>query len=561
MRAQEMRNKPTTKAQKRNTMSTYLKNMAGYKHHQLKNKSFDDIQKLFDKAIKRVNTFVDMDTELVEGSKVRAEGSEIRIEGSSKRAGEDLQQESIKKQKVDEDKETAELQRLIKVVPGKEEVAIDAITLETKPPRIVDYKIHKEGKKTYYLLIRADGSSKMYLVSSHMLKSFNMEDLETLWKLVKAKHGSTRTEEAYERVLWGDLKTMFDPHVEDQVWRNQQDYKVLDCKIYNSCGVYSLRKQNVHIHMLVEKRYPLTPAIITHMLNKKLQCDHFSEMLSMKKLEILKENIKFRGGLLGLKDFMMILKLLLLRTTKLGNDILMFQQHHGESLSEAWTRFKDLLQKVPYQGIDLWLQELHEDLALYENKSWNDPRDFAKPVKAISLPQDVPSTSDCHLIELENQVQRLMEADLAPKSPVQVNKITSSEICGGPYDTQYFMKNPELEDSKPFDTLANLGSCVNLVLLYLFKTLKIGLLEETKNVLGLADGTKSYLVGIVTNVELYIGKLKLLEDFYVIDMKLDLMCPLLVGRGFIATVSAVIDCKKAKIAVGERITETPFSRL
>ncbi|GKA94023.1 zinc finger, CCHC-type containing protein [Tanacetum coccineum] len=35
------------------------------------------------------------------------------------------------------------------------------------------------------------------------------------------------------------------------------------------------------------------------------------------------------------------------RTTKLYNDILMFQQHHGESLSEAWTRFKDLLQKVP----------------------------------------------------------------------------------------------------------------------------------------------------------------------------------------------------------------------
>ncbi|GKC10159.1 hypothetical protein Tco_1001769 [Tanacetum coccineum] len=71
--------------------------MARYEHNQLKNKSFDDIQKLFDKAIKRVNTFLDMDTKLVEGSKVRAEGSETRTEGSSKRVGEDLQQESIKK--------------------------------------------------------------------------------------------------------------------------------------------------------------------------------------------------------------------------------------------------------------------------------------------------------------------------------------------------------------------------------------------------------------------------------------------------------------------------------
>nr|GFC25137.1 zinc finger, CCHC-type [Tanacetum cinerariifolium] len=31
------------------------------------------------------------------------------------------------------------------------------------------------------------------------------------------------------------------------------------------------------------------------------------------------------------------------RTAKLRNDIMMFQQHHGKSLSEAWTRFKDLL--------------------------------------------------------------------------------------------------------------------------------------------------------------------------------------------------------------------------
>ncbi|GJS86269.1 zinc finger, CCHC-type containing protein [Tanacetum coccineum] len=44
------------------------------------------------------------------------------------------------------------------------------------------------------------------------------------------------------------------------------------------------------------------------------------------------------------------------RSAKLRNDILMFQKHQGESLSKAWTHFKDLLQKVPRHGIDLWLQ-------------------------------------------------------------------------------------------------------------------------------------------------------------------------------------------------------------
>ncbi|GJT25950.1 hypothetical protein Tco_0895887 [Tanacetum coccineum] len=73
LRAQEKRNKPPTKAQKKSTMSTYLKNMAGYKQSQLKNKSFAEIQKLFDKAMTRVNMFVDKDTELVKESSKKAE--------------------------------------------------------------------------------------------------------------------------------------------------------------------------------------------------------------------------------------------------------------------------------------------------------------------------------------------------------------------------------------------------------------------------------------------------------------------------------------------------------
>ncbi|GJR79763.1 hypothetical protein Tco_0150548 [Tanacetum coccineum] len=86
-------------------MSTYLKNMAGYKQSQLENKSFADIQKLSDKAMIRVNTFFDMDTELVEKSSKMAKAEE----SSSKRSGDELEPEAAKKQKMDKDKETAEL--------------------------------------------------------------------------------------------------------------------------------------------------------------------------------------------------------------------------------------------------------------------------------------------------------------------------------------------------------------------------------------------------------------------------------------------------------------------
>ncbi|GJS23191.1 hypothetical protein Tco_0451823 [Tanacetum coccineum] len=100
-----------------------------------------------------VNMFVDMDTELVKESSKKAE-EEMAQESSSKRAGEELEQE-----------------------------------------------IHRKGRNGYYEIMRADGSTKTYLLFSQLLKEFDIEDLENLWKLVKAKHGNTRPKEGYERVL------------------------------------------------------------------------------------------------------------------------------------------------------------------------------------------------------------------------------------------------------------------------------------------------------------------------------------------------------------------------
>ncbi|GJU52314.1 hypothetical protein Tco_1226028 [Tanacetum coccineum] len=128
-RAEDQRNKPPTQAQQRKIMCTYLKNMEGKKLKDLKNKSFDSIQKMFDRAFKRVNTFVDFRTYLVE--------------------------------------DTAELQSLMEVIPDEEEVAIDVVPLATKSPSIIDWKIHKEGKKSYYQIVKADGKSQMYKNDLH----------------------------------------------------------------------------------------------------------------------------------------------------------------------------------------------------------------------------------------------------------------------------------------------------------------------------------------------------------------------------------------------------------
>ncbi|GJY56281.1 hypothetical protein Tco_0455396 [Tanacetum coccineum] len=156
-----------------------------------------------------------------------------------------LEQESIQnlQKEVDDDQENTELSKLNGSHSHiwKEEISVDVIPLATS--RIQP-----------------------------------LEDLETLYKLVKAKYRLTRPVEDLDLILYGDLKTMFEPNVEDQVWKYQDNYKVLDWKFYDSCGVHSLRMQHVYIHMLVEKKFPLKPSTITDMLNRKLQVDHWNEM-------------------------------------------------------------------------------------------------------------------------------------------------------------------------------------------------------------------------------------------------------------------------------------------
>ncbi|GKA37291.1 hypothetical protein Tco_0723856, partial [Tanacetum coccineum] len=274
LRAQEKRNRPLTKAQKRTQMSTYLKHMGGYTYKQLKGKSFDEIQKLFNKEMKRVNSFVAMGSEVQESKEKKEEGREETAKVSRKkmlrmkRAGKKQQTESSKKQKVEEEKELeevnevdeVELKKLL-VIKKDEDIAINAIPLATKLPVIIDYKLHKKGMLVHYQLIRADGSSKRYSSMIRMLQGIYREVLEALWKIVKAKYGDTRPENEFERVLYGDLKVMFEPDMKSDVWRMLQGYRVTIWKLIKSSGVHLVRRN----------------------------------------LKIQKMNIKFRGGLLGLK--------------------------------------------------------------------------------------------------------------------------------------------------------------------------------------------------------------------------------------------------------------------
>ncbi|GJT09905.1 hypothetical protein Tco_0856947 [Tanacetum coccineum] len=160
LKAEEKRRKPPTKAQKRNLMSTYLKNMGGYKYNQLKSKSYDEIQELFDNEIKRVNTFIPMDSEVMKSKEGTEESSkrtedELETDKSKKAESSEKKVEGSRKKSIDEHEEAeeddeAEMKKHMEIVQDDEEIAIDAIPLATKPPIIVEYKIVKEGQKGFY---------------------------------------------------------------------------------------------------------------------------------------------------------------------------------------------------------------------------------------------------------------------------------------------------------------------------------------------------------------------------------------------------------------------------
>nr|GEY98008.1 hypothetical protein [Tanacetum cinerariifolium] len=194
-KVEEKKNKPPIKPQQRNIMCNYLKNMEGWKPKSLKNKSFAKIQKLFDKAMKRVNTFVDYRTELV----VEASKKDEITEGSLKRTGEELEQENDKKQKMDDDKNLQSLNIVWKL-----------------------YQMMEIMEEELFLNFRADGNSQMYLTFSKLLNNFDREDLEVLWRFVKDRFIKTKPMDYMDSFLLHTLKTMFEHHVKDNVWKNQQ---------------------------------------------------------------------------------------------------------------------------------------------------------------------------------------------------------------------------------------------------------------------------------------------------------------------------------------------------
>ncbi|GJU45394.1 hypothetical protein Tco_1202660 [Tanacetum coccineum] len=246
-------------------------NIGGYTLQQLRGYSFDEIKTLFETTMRKVKTFVPIESE------VDRAVPEL-VAGILKRAAEEeLDQESSKRQKTGESSELAEeprdkeadelsqeeLQQMMIIVP---EQGMNVAALQTKY-LIINWEIYTEGTSKYWKIIRVGNHTKVHYFFDDMLKAFDRDDLVMLWSLVKEKFNSTEPTDDKKREIWVELKRLFEPDTDDELWKLQKHIHDLTWKLYDSCGVHHVStEKGIDIYMLVEKEYPLSRGTLTLML-------------------------------------------------------------------------------------------------------------------------------------------------------------------------------------------------------------------------------------------------------------------------------------------------------
>nr|GEW94345.1 leucine-rich repeat protein [Tanacetum cinerariifolium] len=132
---QSLKRKPISIAQARKNMFIYLKNMAGYKMEHFR----------------------------------------FEVTGS----------ESTRDTPTNDLKEMSEedVKNMLEIIPVSE-FKVEA--LQVKYP-LIDWEIHSEGSRSYLKIIRVGGITEAYQSFEDMLKGFDREDLDALWRLVKEK--------------------------------------------------------------------------------------------------------------------------------------------------------------------------------------------------------------------------------------------------------------------------------------------------------------------------------------------------------------------------------------
>nr|GFA09863.1 ribonuclease H-like domain, reverse transcriptase, RNA-dependent DNA polymerase [Tanacetum cinerariifolium] len=219
-----------------------------FTHSQLNKKSFEDIQGLYMKEQELIADFIPIGFEEDErrirdmSKKAEEESSNKGVDSTKKRKAGSRMKRMSTRQKTDVDlKEEEKLKTFMKIVPDEKGI-IDYEVLDKRFPIInwesKFYHYDRHGAEgIYYRIFKSDGSSRWIKTFSEM----------------------------------GDLRTMFEANAEDELWQNQEEWSLKSWNFYENYGVHILiLEYGTEIHMLAERRYPLTTRTLEKMLSLTL---------------------------------------------------------------------------------------------------------------------------------------------------------------------------------------------------------------------------------------------------------------------------------------------------
>nr|GEZ45857.1 hypothetical protein [Tanacetum cinerariifolium] len=179
-------------------------NHSGWKTKHFKGMTLDEIREKFIPVWKQIEDFVPMAS--------KEEGERF------KRKGLRLEQDNAKKMKTSEEVSEEDLKQMMQLVLVAE-VYVEALQVKHL---IINWEIHIEGQRNYWKIIRLGGHTVVYQFFVDMMKHFDREDLTQLWTLVRETLSIRQATSDKEKELWVELKRLYEPDVEDQLWSHTQ---------------------------------------------------------------------------------------------------------------------------------------------------------------------------------------------------------------------------------------------------------------------------------------------------------------------------------------------------
>ncbi|GJV65039.1 hypothetical protein Tco_1475867 [Tanacetum coccineum] len=276
-----------------------------WKLAQLKKFSFDEVKAEFEKLVKQVDEFEPINFKVTKED--------------LKRFGKELQSKVVKKQKTTHDEAQ---------VPAEEKIEEEKTPKKTgkRVKSIARKGVHSKGESSHKddkemkmwlsvvpdedkegdyepldskepdeiyqnMITRSNGSKRFFSNIMNVLSRIDREDLNSIHRLVMDKYRENEPE-GFDRILWGDLRVMYNPSPDDALWISQHAWKLDFWKLHESSRVHTIMTDiGIIVYMLVENRYPLERSVLSQMLDLKLQAEDESET-ALELIKFIKEQIE-----------------------------------------------------------------------------------------------------------------------------------------------------------------------------------------------------------------------------------------------------------------------------